>query len=236
MRDVLQTLTLGIAALVAPARCVACGARGAQPWCAGCAREAGRLRILPGCDRCGADAGGAHGCWPEAGPVTTSTSAFRYQGVVAAAVVAGKVRGAWAVWDPLGRLLAAATLARTAPSVDVVTWVPTEPRRARARGVDHAEVLARTVATALVVPAHRALVNGPPRPDQAARPDHRRRHVPSSAFRAVGDLRGARVLLVDDVLTTGGTVHAAARVLRSSHVGSVEVLTLARAGNHPLGP
>lgn len=150
-------------------------------------------------------------------------------------MVAGKARGATAVWPAMGEHLADAVRDADIAQPDAVTWVPTDPRRIRQRGVDHAEVLARRVASAVDGPASRLLSVARRRPDQARLPEDQRRRVPDGAFRAARDVPGGHVLLVDDVVTTGGTAHAAARALRRAGAARVTLGTLARAGDRRLG-
>lgn len=221
--------------LLAPPRCLACGARGAALWCPPCAREAGRLALTTqGCRRCGA-LPGRHGCWPAPAPVGCTRVAYRYRGPVAAAVVAGKARGAAAAWPLLGVLLAAAVAERGC-GAEAVTWVPTDPGRCRRRGIDHARVLAGAVAERLGVPAVGLLRVRPGRPDQATRPARQRRQVDPGAFAPLRPA-GGRVLLVDDVLTTGATARAAVAALRRGGAREVGLAVLARAGDHVLaGP
>ena len=107
---------------------------------------------------------------------------------------------------------------------DVVTWAPTSSRRARRRGYDQAQLLARHIAAQLNVPCRRLLwrQHGSP---QAGHSRADRLRGPS--FRARQAPHPLRVLLVDDVVTTGSTLHAAASALRRAGVAHVTAVAAA---------
>jgi ComF family protein len=150
---------------------------------------------------------------------------------------------------PLGDFLSAA-LARE-ESWDVVTAVPLHWRKRWERGFNQSGLLAKELARRSGIPYAPLLKRIRATPAQASLSNHLRRHNVASAFacrRAVlgGEkLAGKRVLLIDDVLTTGATAAACARTLKKGGASRVAVLTLARvdrrwdvrlpAGKHPQG-
>ena len=157
-----------------------------------------------------------------------------YQGTARQLVAAIKFDNRRAAVRWAGAAMAA--LAAESPS-GVVTWAPTSPRRARARGYDQARLIARSVAKSLHRPC-RAVLRRTSAGHQTGHARSARRDGPS--FRANGRLREP-VLLVDEVMTTGATLQAAAAALRAAgaiHVTSVVLaatpLKLAdgRAENH----
>ncbi len=140
--------------------------------------------------------------------------------------MSAKVGGHHAAWGPLGDHLGH-VVARRAPEVDLVVAVPTAPARVRQRGFDHAAVLARGVARALGIPTAPVLRTCGRTPDRG-RGDHDG-DLPDGAIRPRGTCP-PRVLLVDDVLTTGATVRSAVGALREAGAVQVHVGVLARAG------
>ena len=115
----------------------------------------------------------------------------------------------------------------------VIVPIPTTRRRARTRGYNQARLLAEAVADRVDMPLVDALERRQGGPTQVGlHPAERRANV-RRAFAVRSDARaiisGARVLLVDDVLTTGSTAEAAARPLVQAGATQVFLSTFARA-------
>ena len=163
-------------------------------------------------------------------PPSPSAALFLYGGPVADAIRRFK----YGERPDLARTLGA-LVAQVAPAyagrVDVIVPVPLHPRRLRERGFDQAALIARPLARALSLrldvrrarrvrhtPAQAAL-------DADARTDNVR-----GAFVARADPRRPRVLLVDDVRTTGATLAACAEALRAAGATEIYTLALTRRG------
>lgn len=186
-----------------PTTCPVCGAQGPAP-CAGCAAElrpAPALPAPPGLDSCAA--------------------LLTYAGAGRELVARLKYRNARGSVPFLARGMAAIV----PYDVDLVTWAPTTPARLRRRGFDQARLLARAVARRLDVPCRPALRRRPG-PAQTGS-DALARHS-GPGFAGLRGVQGRRVLLVDDVVTTGATVAAASRALREAGAAEVHVVAAAR--------
>jgi predicted amidophosphoribosyltransferase len=145
---------------------------------------------------------------------------FAYEGAVRSLLLALKYGNRRDSVRWLGQQLAA----RAVGPVDVVTWAPTSARRAGRRGYDQAELLARATARARRVPVRPLLRRVGAAPQTGLGAAERRAGPAFTARRAIG----GRVLLVDDVATTGATLAAAARALRHAGATSVEGVVVAR--------
>jgi ComF family protein len=133
----------------------------------------------------------------------------------------------------VGRVLARhVALATTTDPPDLVVPVPMHWSRRIVRGINSAELLAESVSAQLGLPLlSRLLVRSRNTLPQFELPPRERFRNVRGAFRArVGyDLTDARVLLIDDILTTGATASDAARALRECGAAAVTVAVAARA-------
>ena len=122
----------------------------------------------------------------------------------------------------------ATAMAAASPEVDVVTWVPASPSRRRQRGFDQGELLARALARRRGLRVKRLLRRSDDDP-QTGRSLDGRAAGPDLAPCGPRLRRDPKVLIVDDVSTTGTTLRCAASVLRSRGAGSVFGLVATQA-------
>jgi predicted amidophosphoribosyltransferase len=210
---------MAIVDLLLPSSCAGCDALGPSPCpaCTGRLRPAPALPPPPGLDRLDA--------------------LLRYDDTARAFVTAVKYRNARASIDGLAPSVASLVIATGGGEgvgvgegevaddrLDLVTWAPTTPERARGRGFDQAELLARAVARHLRRPVRRCLrrLSGLHQTGQAAEV----RHV-GPRFVAIAPIQGS-VLVVDDVCTTGATLSTAAAALRRAGARQVRGVVMAR--------
>jgi ComF family protein len=218
--------------LLYPARCASCDAPceedrafcplcafGLEPVSSACALCA---LPLPSGTRCLA-------CLRHPPIWTRADAPFQFGGAIAQAVRRFK----WGRLPELGRPLGALLPPERLRDCDVVVPVPLHPRRLRSREFNQAALLALGARAAhhLPVPIDvRALARVKDTPPQSALGFADRRKNVRDAFLARPErVRRRRVLLVDDVLTTGATAEACARALYHAGADEVAVLTVARA-------
>jgi predicted amidophosphoribosyltransferase len=152
-------------------------------------------------------------------------AAWEYDGPPRDLVLALKLPGLAPAAAPLAGAMAAESL-RCGLVGDVLTWVPARRRDIRRRGYDHARVLAEEVGRRLGLPARPLLRRARDRPDQTGLSADARRRNLRGAFVSIGC--PDRIILVDDLVTTGATATACARALRASGAAGVEVLAACR--------
>jgi ComF family protein len=156
-------------------------------------------------------------------------SPYRYEGVLAKAIHLYKYKHRSVLAAPLAQLML--VWQPRLPTCDIVLPVPLHPSRLRAREYNQALLLAAPIAASLSLPLsldHLVRVRAT-LPQTALNRSERADNV-RRAFdvRRPQELEDRRVLLIDDVLTTGSTVNECAKALRRAKAKAIVVLTLAR--------
>jgi ComF family protein len=240
-----------LASVIFPAPCRICGETldnaSRIPICRRCLASLERM-TGPACDRCG-------GPMVSSVPLETSAAPLchicrrglydfdfaRSYGVYGSAMARAIILLKYHAVFPLGGWFARRLeevvdeAARERPEIfaaDVVVPVPVHRSRLRERGYNQAELIARPLAKRLNLPFQACLlVRTKPRPDKLRLTMRERWRTVRGAYATQEGIRvdNLRVLLVDDVLTTGATLDACSRALRRAGAAQVVALTVARA-------
>jgi ComF family protein len=225
--------------LLFPNRCVFCGEllSGGVCVCEGCLNALGVIGNST-CRRCGAPANRSV-LWC----MQCSDLEFRFNRNVSLGIFDDRLRslvhlfkfeGRWSLYKPLARLLVDHR-ARFIARYELLVPVPLSPGRFAERGFNQSALLCRAVGTMTGIPSLMHALerrgHGPPQ-SSVGSVQQRIRNMTDSftvRYRFLPRIRGKRVLLVDDVLTTGATASAAAEGLQDAGAKTVDVLTVARA-------
>lgn len=162
------------------------------------------------------------------------TSVWFYEGAVRESLLRFKFHNKPGYAQGYGRMLAM-RVAREARGIDLVTWVPVSARRRRERGYDQSELLARVVSRELGIPAKKTLKKVRHNPAQSGIDDPRQRRANVQNAYLIPDgvsVKDKRVLLIDDILTTGATAGECARMLREAGAKSVWLAVVAAGRKH----
>ena len=211
--------------LVYPPKCVFCGTlleREEQDACKACLAE------LPWTDESSAVRTGR--------AFSRCVSPFFLTGKVHQALVDYKYHQRESYGVCFGRWMGACARRCRSDPFDLVTWVPVSRRRLRERGFDQCRLLAVQVAKVYGMRPVRTLKKWKDVPSLAsseARPAMRRKLV-AGVYRVISPetVAGKRILLVDDIITTGSTLEEAAGTLRAAGAAEVCCVTAARTPFH----
>jgi ComF family protein len=225
-----------------PETCQLCDEARATPAesfvCSGCRKQVGFIEP-PFCERCGL---------PFEGDITTSfecsncrVAEWHFRSARSAVIARGEVlkaihrykyqRAFWLEPFLTGLLVSQAKQALALEQWDCIVPVPLYPARQREREFNQAERLARRLSAAMQIPMNTRLLRRviPTRTQtRLSRPERIANVRRAFALRAGKQINGERIVLVDDVLTTGATTSACAKVLLDGGAAEVCVWTVAR--------
>lgn len=244
MAKLMRWVAAGLLDVVLPPFCAVCGPRveadGLPALCASCVEQ---VELFAGRPLCGVCAAPMHARLAAKGRcLACSRRRPAHERLIAAAPYRGKLQtiiglmkygGRPELARALGALLVHA-LEHGRPAfrfddVDRVTPVPLSRRRLRERGFNQAESIASVVSRRFALPlGARDLVRRSEGGPQAGQSAARRRQLDPAVFEARGPVWGRRILLVDDVVTTGTTIRVAVRALLAGGARGVRVAVVAR--------
>jgi predicted amidophosphoribosyltransferase len=217
----------GFAELLFPTRCSGCELPGAV-LCDSCLDALPRIAADGACPRCGAPYGHlvCTECWEREWAFEAALALGEFEMPLARAVVLHKDAGERRLGPALGALLAEDILQQWPGWAMGVAFVPATRAAFRRRGFDHGRSIAQAVAKALGVPLLEVL-------SRTAAADQRLLGRAARAANAggtfwAGETVSGRVLLCDDVLTTGATLDEASAVLLGAGAQSVRCAVVAR--------
>ncbi|MBE6972409.1 MAG: ComF family protein [Ruminococcaceae bacterium] len=204
------------------------------PKCPFCRKllEDGQALLCPDCQR--------NLPWAQGKPaerklefVDLCTAPLWYQDEVRQSHHRYKFSGVRAYARPYATLMAQCVADRLQGQFDVISWVPLSRKRLRSRGYDQSRLLAERLAQQLDMPCKPMLKKiRDTKAQSGLKGESERRANVLGAYVPLPSLqmRGERVLLVDDVVTTGATLSECARILRGAGAERVVCVTLAMAG------
>ena len=160
-------------------------------------------------------------------------SPLRYDGAVREAVRRYKFRGLAVYGEAFGKRMARCLREERYTALFTITWVPLSEKRLRQRGYDQARLLAESMAEELGLEKPRPLLRKlrDTRAQSSLREEKERKENVKGVYEVIDPalVKGAHILLVDDVVTTGSTLMSCAAALWKAGAQEVSAITLARA-------
>lgn len=158
------------------------------------------------------------------------TAPLYYEGIVREALLRFKFGSAPAAGKTFGRMIGEEVKRYDSTSFDVITWAPLSPRRKRKRGYDQAKILAEAAAEELdlpLVPLLRKTRHTPPQSHIQSAETRRANVSGCYSVRDREQIAGKKILLIDDIMTTGATLSECSRMLMMAGADTVHGAALA---------
>lgn len=182
------------------------------------------------CGRCGMELPEYEGAARKLPYFERCAAPFFYEPPIREAILRFKFRGMRAYADQFAQWMAVSVRDKLPGTYDLISWVPCSRRRRQKRGFDQAELLAKALARVLGMEAVRTLekIRNNQAQSSTAGAAQRRANV-VGVYRAYRPERfsGKRVLLVDDIITTGSTLSECGKVLRLAGSGDLVCAAIA---------
>lgn len=241
----LKKVLMGLTDVVFPPCCISCSdimdrcEDSSSCFCPRCESQIARI-CSPVCPCCGMPMSGGSGsdhlcgeCLRERPPFSRARSLGRYEKALLAAIHKFKYGGNVAIGEILGNWMAVYAYPDfELRDYSLILPVPLHLKRLREREFNQSAILAKAIARRFPMPLELMTLKRSvhTEPQVTLGKEDREANVRGAfEIRVPERLRGERVVLVDDVYTTGSTVKECARILMESHAADVAVLTLARA-------
>ena len=199
------------------------------PKCPFCGKVLDHAGICPACEKALPWTEEGAGVRELSGGVRCAAPLW-YEGKVREGLLRFKFQGARAAAGPLGELVARCAAERFSGAFDVVTWVPVSRRRLRSRGYDQARLLAESACRLWEVRPAQLLQKITDNPAQSGLTEEAARRANVLGVYEAAEperIQGCRILLVDDICTTGATLAECARTLRDA--GAADVMCVCAA-------
>lgn len=235
LRGAIRKAKEGMLGLLYPraANCLCCGdprrASEEDCLCEKCRENLRRLAVpASACDRCLSPVQKGQPCKlcrsSLMAPIHRVYAPYRYGGEARALIHAFKFNACQEALPLLSQAMADALSDR---AFDCLTPVPLHPRRLRRRGYNQAALLCREISEYTGIPVREVLRRDRYLRPQSRTPLRQRQKNVAGAFSCTEEVGGLRVLLIDDVRTTGSTACACAKALREAGAKQVSLLTAA---------
>ncbi|QZA79898.1 ComF family protein [Deefgea piscis] len=208
---------------ISPQQCLLCAASSKNSLCEPCLTTLDRPCVAQSCPCCARPStqGLICGACSKNPPAFDATiAAFLYADPIACLIQAAKFAGRWSLLPPLGELLAERLSSAARP--DLIIPLPLHPARLKERGFNQALEIAQPISKRLQLPLDLSNLSRHKNTEHQARLSANARwHNMRNAFVCCASVNGLRIALVDDVMTSGASMNAAAKALKSA--GAIEV-------------